>query len=164
MKLLEDMEINLTLEDIAKMKRNPFKKIVNKQVQKASFKYLLSKVKSKGKEIRYGTVLKCQGYLMPNSILTLEEQLNIFSYRARMNNLPNNFPGNKIIELCQCGTEMANEHLYECKLLNSSEKKVEYSRIFEGRLCEMKYILNILEENKIQFEVTQAQNSSSWRH
>ena len=53
---------------------------------------------------------------------------------------------------------------HECKLLNSSEKKVDYSRIFEGRLCEMKYILNILEENKIQFELTQAQNSSSWRH
>ena len=164
MKLLKDMEINLTLEDIEKMKRNPFKKIVNKQVQKASFKYLISKIKSKGKEIRYGTVLKCQGYLMPNSILTLEEQLNIFSYRARMNNLQNNFPGNKIIELCKCGTEMSNEHLYECNFLNNSEKKVDYSRIFEGRLCEMKYILNILEENKIQFEFTQAQNSRSWRH
>ena len=82
MKLLEDMEINLTLKDIAKIKRHPFKKIVNKHIQKASFKYLLSKVKSKGKEIKYGTVLKCQGYLMPNLILTLEEQLKIFTNSA----------------------------------------------------------------------------------
>ena len=70
---------------------------------------------SKGKDIQYGKALICQGYLMPNLILTFEEQKTIFSYRSRMNNLQNNFHGNKIIELCQCGTEMNNQHLYECK-------------------------------------------------
>ena len=77
-----------------------FKNIVDRQVKKASLEYILSKIKSKGKEIMYGSTLKCQGYLMPNSILTLEEQLSIFSYRSKMNNLQYNFPGNKLIEIC----------------------------------------------------------------
>ena len=81
-----------------------------------------------------------------------------------MNNLQNNFPGNKTIELCQCGTEMHNQHLYECRTLNSLEKQVSYNKNFEGRLAEMKYIVKILEENKRKFELPQAQNSSSLRH
>ena len=135
--------------------------MVDRQVKKASLEYLLSKIKSKGKEIMYGNTLKCQGYLMPNSILTLEEQLSIFSYRSKMNNLQYNFPGNKLIEICPSGTERTNQHLYECLRLNSMAKRVSYNKLFEGRLAEMKYIVKILEENKIKFESPQAQNSSS---
>ena len=54
-----------------------WQKMVDRQVKKASLEYLLSKIKSKGKENMYGSTLKCQGYLMPNKILTLEEQLGI---------------------------------------------------------------------------------------
>ena len=71
--------------------------MVDRQVKKASLEYLLSKIKSKGKEIMYGSTLKCQGYFMPNSILTLEEQLSIFSYRSRMNNLQNVFLGTELM-------------------------------------------------------------------
>ena len=78
-----------------------------------------------------------------------------------MNNLQYNFPGNKLIEICPCGTEMTFQHLYECLRLNSMEKRVSYNKLFEGRLAEMKYIVKILEENKIKFESPQAQNSSS---
>ena len=68
------MDINHTFEDISVMKKRSYKKIVDRQVKNASFQYVLSKIQSKGKEFQYGKVLKCQGYLMPNSILTLEEQ------------------------------------------------------------------------------------------
>ena len=43
-KLMIDMNINFTFEDISKMKKRTFINIVNKQVLKASFKYLLSKI------------------------------------------------------------------------------------------------------------------------
>ena len=56
---------------------------------------------------------------------------------------------------------MNNQHLFECLRLNSMEKRVSYKKLFEGRLAEMKYIVKILEENKIKFESPQAQNSSS---
>ena len=74
-KLMIDMNINFTFEDISKMKKRTFKNIVNTQVLKASFKYLLSKIKSKGKEINYGSELKCQQYLKPKSILTFEQHI-----------------------------------------------------------------------------------------
>ena len=89
------MEINYTFEDIRNMKKRTFRNIVNKQVNESSFRYLLSQIKSKGKEINYSKELKCQEYLKPNSILTIKEQLNIFSYRSKMNNFEYNYPGNK---------------------------------------------------------------------
>ena len=53
-KLMIDMNINFTFEDISKMKKRTFINIVNKQVLKALFKYPLPKIKSKGKEIKDG--------------------------------------------------------------------------------------------------------------
>ena len=46
------------------MKINAFKKTVDNKVKKAALKYLLSKQKSKGKEIVYVNKLECQGYLL----------------------------------------------------------------------------------------------------
>ena len=146
------------------MKKRTLKNIVTKQVLKASFKYLLSKIKSKGKEINYGKELKCQKYLKSNSIFTFEQQISICLYRSRMNKLQYNCPGNKGTETCPCGIELFNQHLYECQTLNSSEKKVNYNNIFDGRLIEMQYVVKMLEDNLKKFELTQAQNLSSWRH
>ena len=70
-----------------------------------------------------------------------------------MNKLSYNFQGSGKVELCQCEEEVTNSHLYEFKILNNIERKVLYSKIFEGRLCEMKYILNILLENQNKLEL-----------
>ena len=135
------------------------------KVRKRAFTNLVDNIKSKGQEIKFGLELKCQGYLLPNNILTLQEQRNIFSYRSRMKKINHNFKGNNIEEKCQCGQELTNIHLYECKILNTSIKTVEYSKIFDGRLCEMKYIVGILEENmKEHQKFTQAQDTSSLSH
>ena len=119
-----------------------------KKIRICAFQYLLSKIKSKGKEIVYKKNLQCQTYLLPNNILTVQEQRAIFAFRTRMNFIKNNFKGNNSIEYCQCESEMTNKHLYECILLNNSEKKIPYETLFEGRLCELKYIVNILLENQ----------------
>ena len=142
------------------MKQNAFKKIVNSKVREVAFKYLLTKIKSKGKEIMFGKKLQCQSYLCPNVLLTLQEQRDIFSYRSRMNQLEYNFPGrNPVNEKCKCGAAIENIHLYECKILNSCERRVSYDKIFSGRLIEMKNIINILTENEIQHKFfTQAQD------
>ena len=70
-----------------------------------------------------------------------------------MNNIKVNLSENcKIKELCLCGEEMKNSHLYECKSLNHSEKKVPYSKIFYWRLSELKYLIDILKENELKYE------------
>ena len=97
-------------------------------------------------------------------LFLFEQQISIFSCRSRMNKLQYNYPGNKRTETCPFGTELANQHLYECQTSNSSEKKVHCNNIFDGRLIEMQYIVKMLEDNLKKFELTQAQNLSSWRH
>ena len=83
----------MSFNKIRQMKQNAFKKIVNSKVREVAFKYLLTKIKSKGKEIMFGKKLQCQSYLCPNVLLTLQEQRDIFSYRSRMNQLEYNFQG-----------------------------------------------------------------------
>ena len=150
-KVIINIELNMSFEDIRQMKTNAFKKIVNAKVRKFAFNYLLSKLKSKGKEIYFGNNLHCQSYLCPNNLLTLQEQRATFSYRSRMNILEYNFPGRQpVTEKCRCGEDIDNKHLYECQLLNSSEKIVTYDKIFGGRLIEMKHVVKIMIENEIK--------------
>ena len=42
---------------------------------------------------------------------------------------------------------MTNFHLYECKYLNGSIKEVPYDQIFSGKTSQMKYLIDILNEN-----------------
>ena len=54
-----------------------------------------------------------------------------------MNILEYNFPGRQpVTEKCKCGEAKDNKHLYECQILNSSERTVTYDKIFGGRLIE----------------------------
>ena len=160
-KIMNEINLNMTFEEIMMTKKNYFNKLVNTKVKIVAFKYLLSKVKSKGKEIVYQKDLQCQTYLLPNNILTIQEQRAIFSFRTRMNYWNNNYKGKNIVEYCQCESEITNKHLYECKVLNNIEKKIPYETIFEGRLCELKYIVNILLENQEKHErFTLAQESN----
>ena len=161
-KIMQEKEMNESFEDISVMKRQTFRKYVNKKVKKMGFQYLVGQIKSKGQEIEFGQKLECQGYLLPNNILTLQDQRDIFSYRSRMNKLAYNYKGNNIEEKCQCGKDMNNIHLYECQVLNHSERTVKYSKLFNGRLCELKYLISIIRENLKKHEkFTQAQDISS---
>ena len=149
--------------------QNAFKKIVHAKVRNVALSYLFSKIKSKGKEIIFGSTLQCRSYLCPNSLLTLQDQKVFFSFRSRMNKLEYNFPGRQpVTEKCKCGADMNNIHLYECKILNNSERKRNDDKIFCGRLIEMKHVVNIMIENEINHEFfTQTQDlilraTSSW--
>ena len=81
-----------------------------------------------------------------------------------MNNLSYNSQVNYTTEYCECKSEMTNNHLYECNILNSEKRRIPYEKIFEGRLCEMQYIINILIKNQNKFELlTLAQDFTSSR-
>ena len=158
-KVIKNINLNITFEEITHMKKHKYQTLVNEKVRTSAFQYLLSKVKSKGKEINYRSLFQCQEYLLPNNFLTLNEQREIFSYRTRMNKLKYNFSGNNDKEFFEYGVEMTNLHLYECLKLNRNNKTVPYVKIFERRPCEMKSILNILQQNQAKHnEFTQAQD------
>ena len=136
-------------------------KIVSIKLRKIASIYLKSKIKSKGSEINYGDELKCQAYLLPNYILTLSEQREIFSYRSRMNNLNYNFPGTNKEEQCICLHQLTNEHIYRCKLLNNEIiPDLKYENIFNGIVQDQKKILHILNKNICKYEeLTLAQDN-----
>ena len=142
-----------------------FNKTVETKVRKAALQYLQLKIKSKGKEIPYKNNLKFQEYLLPNNILSLQEQRAIFSFRTRMNHLKYNYSSTNTLEHCKYGSEMTNIHLYEYKMLDNSERTVDYSKMFNGRLCEMKYLINILLRNLNQHDqFPQAQDHTPSSH
>ena len=127
------------------MKKNRFKRMVDSKINHLAYNYLIGQVKSKGKEINYGGELQCQPYLLPNNILTHNEQLELFAYRSRMNNLKYNYGGQ---ELCVCGTKLDNEHLLICDVLNGGTRhNLSYDKIFSGTLSEQKSIIQKLTKN-----------------
>ena len=156
-KVLKLLNINQSFEDIQSMKINKFMNIVKTSTKEVSFKYLLSKVKSKGKEINYGSELKCQRYLLPNRILTWEEQVQIFSYRSRMNQLKYNFGGE---DICLCSLPLDNENLLNCESFNGGKPlNMDYTHIFNGTLKQQKDIIQMLNRNMKIFQTfTQAQD------
>ena len=130
------------------MNKTIYVNIVESKIKIAAFRYLKNKIKSKGKEINYGDQLFCQNYLSPNNILTFDDQKLIFAYRSRMNKLSYNYPGNKIVELCQCGVQMTNEHLYYCIVLNEGiSNQDKYEKIFNGNISEQISIFRRFEHN-----------------
>ena len=68
--IMKTLDIQSSFQEIKSMKIQHFMNIVSKKTKHCAFQYLLEKIKSKGKEIEYGSELKCQTYLLPNGILT----------------------------------------------------------------------------------------------
>ena len=143
---LAELEISLTMEEIKKITKYQFKKLIKMSIQKKALQYLIAKRGSKGIEIHYHE-LKMAEYLQPNEEeITITDQRNIFAIRNRMVEIPNNYRSNKDEHKCVCGKNETTEHIYNCEQLNSDdqynnihfeeifkdniEKQVEISRIF----------------------------------
>ena len=145
------------------MKKKTFSGIVCDKINKSAFSYLTRKIKSKGKGIEYNNSVNMQHYLRPNSILTLEDQRELFAYRTRMNNLKYNFPGNKEAEYCQCGEQMTNTQLLSCRILNDDlQHNYKYEDILNGNIVQQSEILKILRKNMKKFKIfSQAQDGAT---
>ena len=97
---LKYLNIKLSLEQIAIMKKTQFGKMLKKSINEKSIQYLLEKRKSKGKEIIYSR-LKMSEYLLPNNEnLSIEEQQYIFSIRNRMIQIESNFKEKEALKPC----------------------------------------------------------------
>ena len=89
-----------------------FKELVETQFNKSAFTYLQEKQQrgSKGRSIKY-TCLRMQDYLLPQAIISLKDQREIFSIRCKTNPLGAN---RGIIEYCEtkCGAVIDNAHIF----------------------------------------------------
>jgi hypothetical protein len=122
-KVISDLQIIFSFLEIKTSEKvnftNSFKK------NNKSYIYLIIKSNYIKGKINYGDKLQMQLYLMPNNVLTFEEQKDIFSYRSRMNQINDNFRGNKKVTICICGETLLNKHILSCKRLNDEISHTE---------------------------------------
>ena len=94
-----------------------------------------------------------QDYLLPNNFLTLEQQRTMFSLRCSMNKISPNFGDKQKQCGTSCGSIISNEHIYNCHILNNSEKpQYKYDKIYNGFLKEKVFVLEHMNRNMIRRE------------
>ena len=105
-------KIKLTEEEIACMKQEKFRKLVNKSIKQLSEEYLKKHVEKHSKTEN----LKMQNYLM-NFEITVEEKKILFLLRSRMYPVEKNFQnGNSDIQFTLCSKSEENQkHLLVCE-------------------------------------------------
>ena len=90
---MKQLELTLSFEDISKMSKYKFKKVVKQACHKAAFNYLLvtKEQLSKGSEIHYEN-FKTQKYLTSGSGLSTIDLKQIYAIRSRATMCKSNFP------------------------------------------------------------------------
>ena len=82
--------------------------------------------------------------------MTWDEQVQIFSFRSRMNDFKYNFGGEYS---CICGIRLDNEHLFNCEVLCEGKPSFnEYKIISNGSIKQQKEIIQTLNRNIKTFE------------
>ena len=87
--------------------------------------------------------------MYPNDHLTITEQRNIFAIRNRMvAEVPAYFCSNENNRYrCICKEKEDLQHIYNCKILNKDELKIEFEEIFNENLAKQKMIMKRFKEN-----------------
>ena len=147
----------MSFEEIEKMPRATFKKIVKKRIKEQALEYLLSKRNKrngKGMEINYSR-LKMQNYLVSEDIdITKNERKLIFQLRTKMSfKIKSHFKSmhsNIICEGC-FEQESTTEHTLECKVLLGQNELVTYLPIYKELYEEDEdsqvYIARVMKDN-----------------
>ena len=142
------IEIDKNFENLKKMSKESFKKLVEKKVRKAALKDLIKRKNShsKMKNLEYSE-LELQPYFKSKLLFKTEAQ-NLFRYRTRMADFKNNFKnGNTNISclLCPIGEDSQN-HILECEVIVAEcpeikMNTIQYEDIFSRDVNENKKAL-----------------------
>ena len=84
-------------------------------------------------------------YLLPNNILKLEEQREIFEIRARTNSIPSNWGKQTLCET-GCSQLLNNDHILTCEILNE-KSTTDINYIYNGSIAEKFTTLNTFKRN-----------------
>ena len=160
-KNIEDLNLNVTFEEIKAMKDQKFRKMIKEQIRKKALEYLKEKTKSKGKEIDNET-LHMADYLLPYcKNMSITEKQEVFAMRTRMTNIPENFKTSNKLSKCVCDQPENMSHIYECKTLNRDEITTKYENIFKDDIEKIRKIYERFRTNMKNREVLQKQSMKS---
>ena len=146
---MEEINLNLSENEIRNMKKNKFKKYVNNKILLSAFKYLkcIQSTHSKVKNIVY-TTLKISSYLI-DSKFTIQEKILLFSLRTRMFDVKGNF-SNGFADLscnfCKQNEPQTQQHLLVCEAMMkncpelANNDEIVYADIFKSTNQQLKCV------------------------
>ena len=140
LKSLEDLEIDLSIEEIERMKEDNFRSMVRKKTEDSALKYL-NKMKGKHSKVMdiSHTSLDMQPYLEASET-TIQERKFLFSLRSRMVDVKTNYREKYKDTICPCckAEEDNQEHLLSCSKLDVSgtlvDSTVNYDDLFQSNI------------------------------
>ena len=149
-----------TNEEICKMSKTKFRKIVKKKIKLHATKYLddLAKPHSKSAKIRHN-VLKKKSYFTDRRFSREDVQL-LFQLKTKMINCKSNFSNaydNQLqCRMCEELDSVENEdHLLTCSVLNTEKYDVQYSDVFESidkQYSAVKVFKNVLRKRQVYLD------------
>ena len=156
---LEELEMNLSYEEIKRNTKEQFKRIVKEHVNEKAFKYLknLQQTHSKAKPIQYEK-FSLQNYLRADNKLTTKEKSFTFALRTRMLELRANFKSGKSDLNCRlCNKHEENQQmLLKCSALNSDHLSTPpYSDLYSEDADKVTRISMILKKKFEKFQILQ---------
>ena len=139
---LKELNIDLSLKNISKLKKQKFKKIVKQKCNEAAFKYLMSEKvdKSKLANLKYDE-LKPQDYLMNNSVSIVDKKF-LFKLRNRMLNVGENMGRHlDMCPLCFIAKD-TQSHILKCPIIDihrdfngdTETTEIRYEDIFSNNV------------------------------
>ena len=141
------------MEEIRKMKKTSFLKLIKQRINLKTFKNLqqLKKSHSKVENVEHSGI-KMHKYLQPNRTkMTKEASQLIFKLRCRMAESKVNLKGKyDNLECGACGLEEENQqHILKCRELNRNKsiQEFKYANLFNGTVTEKLKIAKMFKEN-----------------
>ena len=147
----------MSFTDIKETSKYAFKTFVKRSIKNYAFSELKSRQiqKVKGYSIDYGEHLKVQDYLLPNNLLNLSEQKELFKIRTEMNKIPHNFTNRENTIYCRkgCMEIETNSHIYQCEKVNKSDEiLINYTHIYNETLKQKVQVFRKIKNNLKYFE------------
>ena len=154
---IEELNLGTTIEDIKNMPKNTLKKLVKTKLNENAFNYLISRKKSKTKDVPHNS-LTMQEYLEANAgDMNIAEKQFLFQCKSRMLDVKCNMKSENLKDLkcTACGKEDENQmHLLQCESLNQEligeSHEIDYGDLFSDEITKMKVIGNILQSKMKQ--------------
>ena len=150
---LKSLNINMTFDNIQKISKYSFKKLVKSKIRELAFCDLISKIKnndhSKLKNITYNE-LKMQPYLK-SSLVSTNQAKQLFRFRTRMSNVKCNFKSKYSKEglLCPlpgCLEIEDDKHLLNCNIADSARQdiKMDFMKLYSSNVKEQIILIGLL--------------------
>lgn len=165
---LEDLGINQTFLEFARMSKTHAKKMIREKVEIAAFNYLseLKSTHSKARNLQYSR-LRLQSYLKSDpSDLSIQEKQFAFAARTRMLDVRGNFKIGQVDAKCRrcLNSEETQEHLLHCPTLMDGgvvSDVLQYDDLLGEDTQKIKNIARILLEKFKIFKIPCAPSASA---